>query len=112
LLIGAVIAVVVAAAIMGLLLLAKRSQSLKQNGKEVTATSAVALLETEEEKVIKVLRSNGGSAYQSIITEQCRFSKAKTSQLLSALEKKGAVQRYKKGRDKIVSLNEKATDGN
>ena len=70
--------------------------------------STVTLLETEEEKVVKVLRSNGGSAYQSAITEQCRFSKAKTSQLLSALEAKGVVQRYKKGRDKIVNLNEQA----
>jgi uncharacterized membrane protein len=64
------------------------------------------LPETEEEKVLRVLRSNGGSAYQSAITEQCRFSKAKTSQLLTALERKGAVRRYKKGRDKIVNLIE------
>jgi len=55
-----------------------------------------------------VLRSNGGSAYQSTIIEQCKFSKSKTSELLSALEKKGTVRRYKKGRDKIVSLNEPA----
>ena len=41
---------------------------------------------------------------QSDITRLCRFSKAKTSQLLAALEKKGDITRYKKGRDKIVNL--------
>jgi uncharacterized membrane protein len=39
-----------------------------------------------------------------MIAEQCRFSKAKTSQLVAALEQKGVVRRYKKGRDKIVTL--------
>lgn len=106
LLIGAVSAVIAAAAVAGWLLLANRRH--KQNSKQLPAASNVALLETEEEKVIKVLRSNGGSAYQSAITEQCRFSKAKTSQLLTALEAKGVVQRHKKGRDKIVNLNEQA----
>ena len=106
LLIGSVSAVAVAAAIAGWFFLANRRH--KQNSKELTVASTVTLLETEEEKVIKVLRSNGGSAYQSVITEQCRFSKAKTSQLLTTLEAKGVVRRYKKGRDKIVNLNEQA----
>jgi uncharacterized membrane protein len=106
LLIGSVSAVAVAAAIVSWFFLTNRRR--KQNSKELTVASTVTLLETEEEKVIKVLRSNGGSAYQSVITEQCRFSKAKTSQLLSALEAKGVVRRYKKGRDKIVNLNEQA----
>ena len=106
LLIGSVSAVAAAAAIAGWFFLANRRH--KQNSKELTVASTVTLLETEEEKVIKVLRSNGGSAYQSAITEQCRFSKAKTSQLLTALEAKGVVRRYKKGRDKIVNLNEQA----
>jgi DNA-binding MarR family transcriptional regulator len=65
------------------------------------------IIESEEEKIVKAIRANGGTAYQSAITEACRFSKAKTSQLLTALEKKGIVTRYKKGRDKIVSLTEK-----
>jgi uncharacterized membrane protein len=73
-----------------------------------TVKAILTLPETEEEKVLRVLRSNGGSAYQSAITEQCRFSKAKTSQLLTALERKGIVRRYKKGRDKIVNLIEQA----
>jgi uncharacterized membrane protein len=64
------------------------------------------LFETEEEKVLRILRSIGGSAFQSAIMEQGKFSKTKTSELLRALEKKGIVRRVKKGRNKIVSLTE------
>jgi uncharacterized membrane protein len=106
LLIGSVSAVVAAVAVAGWFFLVYRRR--KQSSKELPVASTMTLLETEEEKVIRVLRSNGGSAYQSAITEQCRFSKAKTSQLLTALEAKGVVRRYKKGRDKIVNLNEQA----
>jgi uncharacterized membrane protein len=75
------------------------------------AIADVPVIESEEEKILKAIRASGGSAYQSAITETCRFSKAKTSQLLTALEKKGVVTRYKKGRDKIVSLTEQGKRG-
>jgi len=64
-------------------------------------------IESAEDKIVKLLRSSGGSLYQSAIVDQCKFSKAKTSQLLAVLENKGIVSRYKKGRDKIVTLVEK-----
>ncbi len=73
----------------------------------VTTNFGAPKVESEEEKILKVIQSSGGSAFQSAITEKCRFSKAKTSQLLTALEKKGVVRRYKKGRDKIVTLTER-----
>ena len=95
-------AAVIAAVVAGWFFFVNR----RNKGKETTVTAPLNLAETEEEKVLRVLRSNGGSAYQSAITEQCRFSKAKTSQLLTALERKGMVRRYKKGRDKIVNLIE------
>jgi len=63
-------------------------------------------VESDEEKTLKLLKSYGGSLYQSAITEQCGFSRAKTSQLLAVLENKGLVIRYKKGRGKIVVLVE------
>jgi uncharacterized membrane protein len=68
--------------------------------------------QSEEQKIVKILQSNGGSALQSAITEQSKFSKAKTSQLLSALERKGVVTRYKRGRDKIVTLAEQGKGNN
>jgi uncharacterized membrane protein len=77
-------------------------------GESGNARVSLPLIESEEEKILKALQASGGSAYQSAITETCRFSKAKTSQLLSTLEKKGVVTRYKKGRDKIVNLTKKS----
>jgi uncharacterized membrane protein len=64
-------------------------------------------LETEEGKILKLLKSYGGTMRQSDIVEQSRFSKAKTSQLLTLLEKNGDITRYKKGRDKIVNLTKR-----
>jgi uncharacterized membrane protein len=61
-------------------------------------------MESDEEKTVDLIRSSGGSLYQSAITNQFRFSKAKTSQLLGVLEQKGVIMRYKRGRDKIVVL--------
>ncbi len=66
----------------------------------------VAFAESDEEKIIKIIRHSGGILNQTAIAEQCRFSKAKTSQLLTTLEQKGVIKRFKKGRDKIVMLNE------
>jgi uncharacterized membrane protein len=72
--------------------------------------SSLAIVESDEEKIVRLLRSSRGSLYQSAIVEQCRFSKAKTSQLLTALESRGVVRREKKGRDKIVMLAERNKD--
>jgi len=81
----------------------------KKKEKETVKTPeliGLPMIESAEEKIVKMLKSSGGSLYQSAIVNQCKFSKAKTSQLLTALEKRGIVSRYKKGRDKIVILIE------
>ena len=44
---------------------------------------------SEEDKVLKLLKSFGGNMRQSEITEKSRFSKAKTSQLLTGFREKG-----------------------
>jgi len=101
---GASLAVVVAAVLAGVYVFRRRK--LKTTSVQTAALAGAPLVESDEEKIIKVIRSSGGNMRQSAITEQCRFSKAKTSQLLAALEQKGVVKRYKRGRDKIVTLNE------
>ena len=79
----------------------------RKNNNTAAALEDVSPLVSEEEKVLRLLKSSGGSMRQSQITGQCRFSKAKTSQLLSLLEKRGNITRYKSGRDKIVTLKER-----
>jgi uncharacterized membrane protein len=79
----------------------------QKRGREATAKPEIpGSLETEsdEEKIVTLIRHSGGSLYQSTITDRCGFSKAKTSQILSILESKGIVRRYKKGRQKVVTL--------
>ena len=76
----------------------------KSKSKTANAVSMPSAIESEEEKILKILKASGNAMRQSDITEQCRFSKAKTSQLLAALEKRGIITRYKKGRDKIVNF--------
>ena len=79
----------------------------RRKNNAISTTLAESPILSEEDKVLKLLKTVGGSIRQSEITEQCRFSKAKTSQLLSALEKSGSITRYKSGRDKIVTLKER-----
>jgi len=63
-------------------------------------------IEDDEDKVVRLLRAAGGRLYQSTITKQCGFSKSKTSELLTTMEKKGIVRRQKRGREKLVTLIE------
>ncbi len=84
-----------------------RQRRAKTRAFQKAASAGMPRVESDEEKIIKVVRSSGGSMRQSAVTERCRFSKAKTSQLLAALEQKGVIKRYKRGRDKIVTLTEK-----
>jgi uncharacterized membrane protein len=99
--------VVFATSVIGVSLFLLGFYAFKHRKTNATSTilSDKSPLLSEEDKVMKLLKSSGGSMRQSKITEQCRFSKAKTSQLLAVLEKKGSITRYKNGRDKIVTLN-------
>ena len=99
-----IVAVIVVVAILFLVsfFMVKRRKNIVTSG---SRTESPIL--SEEDKILKLLKSYGGSMRQSEITEQNRFSKAKTSQLLTVLEKKGFITRYMSGRDKIVTLNER-----
>ena len=105
LIVGVIIVVGAALSFSGFYMIKRRKALLNT---AIVAPAESAELETEEGKILKLLKSTGGNMRQSAIVEQCRFSKAKTSQLLAVLEKNGNITRYKKGRDKIVNLNERA----
>ncbi len=105
---GVIFAVVIS--LVGSYFLLKRRQSTDKS-LVVTSPSITLPIETDEEKVINIIKSSGGMIRQSTITEQSKFSKAKTSQLLTDLEQRRIVMRVKKGRDKIVSLNNEKVRG-
>ena len=100
---------IVVAIIVGVVILALISLFMLKNRKNNAplASTIESPLMSEEDKVLKLLKSFGGRMRQSEITEHSRFSKAKTSQLLTALEKRGSITRYMSGRDKIVVLKER-----
>jgi uncharacterized membrane protein len=100
----AIIGVGICISILGFYSFKKR----KNNNKPIKTANQGPVIETDEDKILKILRNAGGTMRQSEITDSCGFSKAKTSQLLSALESNGNLTRYKKGRDKIVMLKEGA----
>lgn len=62
------------------------------------------LLESDEQKVIRVLRGAGGVLFQSEIKRRTGFSKAKTSVILKTLEQKGLVGKTRRGREYVVRL--------
>ena len=78
-------------------------RKLKNTKPATHVTTEPSGLESDEDKILKLLKTAGGSMRQTEITERLGYSKAKTSQLLTALEGSGVLARYKKGRDKIVT---------
>jgi uncharacterized membrane protein len=95
----------IAAGSVGLYVL-RHNRKKKMTTPETAQLGSLPRMESDEEKAVKLIKSSGGSLRQSAITDQLRFSKAKTSQLLAVMEDKGVIRRYKRGRDKIVVLVE------
>ncbi len=60
-----------------------------------------------EQRIIDVLKENGGECYQSAIVNQSGFSKSRVSEILSILEKKGTIQRFALGKNLRVELTGK-----
>lgn len=98
---AAVVGVAVPVGLAGFFVFRKRQ---KGSGSQLTVETPVLALQSDEEKILKVLKASGGSVRQTEVTEQLGYSKAKTSQLLTAMEAEGVLARYKKGRDKIVTI--------
>jgi predicted transcriptional regulator len=63
------------------------------------------------ERILAVLEKGGGQVLQSKITEQLKFSKAKTSRILGDMENKGIIERHKSGRNKVVSPTKRTRQG-
>jgi len=98
--------VVIAVLLMGVYLFKRKNKASK-----TVQLPKIQGIVSDEERILKLLQSSAGGILQSTITDQCRFSKAKTSQLLSDLERRGLISRYKRGRDKVVLLVEQKKSG-
>ena len=58
--------------------------------------------ESDQDKILRLLESSGGNIKQSEVSAKLGFSRAKTSLLLSEMEKNSIVRRIKKGKTKII----------
>ena len=89
----------------------KKGVKKEKTGVEPPTFSKIFEIEDSEEKIVALLKTAGGCLHQTTIANQCKFSKAKTSILLTQMEKKGTVKRHEKGREKIVTLVEGSENG-
>ncbi|WP_430505579.1 helix-turn-helix transcriptional regulator [Haloparvum sp. PAK95] len=60
---------------------------------------------SDEDRVRKLLRENGGRMKQVRIVEETGWSKSKVSVLLSEMEDEGVVSKLRVGRENVVSLD-------
>jgi uncharacterized membrane protein len=67
-------------------------------------SSVIFEIESDMDKIIKILKEKGGFSRQSTLVEKLGLSKSKVSEILSNMERKGLIRRQKKGREKIVIL--------
>lgn len=66
---------------------------------------------SDEERVERLLESNGGRMKQANIVRETGWSNAKVSQLLSAMEDEGAIDKLRIGRENLISFpDEDVTD--
>lgn len=105
-----IIAVIICAAafvaIAAFLLFNKRN---KQKDKFIQKTPVKEWQQVRDskEEVLELIKSSGGKIKQSEISKKLRYSRAKTSLLLAEMEKNNQVKRDKKGKNKIVYINNK-----
>ena len=59
---------------------------------------------SDEERIERLLRKNGGRMKQGDIVSETKWSDAKVSQLLSAMAEDGRVEKLRIGRENLISL--------
>jgi hypothetical protein len=84
-----------------------RKKGIKEPAIIKTSFPDVPEIEDDEEKIIILLKTAGGSLYQSTLADLCGFSRSKASKLLKTMENAGKIRREEKGREKVVILIER-----
>ena len=72
---------------------------------EESASIADEELLTDEDRVVKLIRENGGRMKQVDIVDETGWSKSKVSMLLSDMEEDGTISKLRVGRENIISLD-------
>lgn len=80
----------------------KQRRKLKEKLSRLEEFPSLQKSESAQEKILRLLEASGGNLKQSEVSAKLGFSRAKTSLLLSEMEKNSIVRRIKKGKTKIV----------
>lgn len=84
-----------------------REKIAKEQRKTLTQHQEEIKEEGYLERTLKIIKKHGGRIYQKQLRrEMFDLSEAKVSLILSELEHKGKIERFKKGRGKIIILKE------
>lgn len=83
----------------------KTTDDAETTAEQPTAqTAATADLLSPEERVLKLLRENGGRMKQKEIAEEIGWSSARTSQVVGELREQGRVESFRLGRENVLTL--------
>lgn len=66
---------------------------------------------SDEERILRLLETNGGRMKQVAIVAETDWSDAKVSQLLSEMDERGQIDKLRLGRENLISLPDEAEDG-
>ncbi|RRJ30489.1 helix-turn-helix transcriptional regulator [Halocatena pleomorpha] len=81
------------------------NRSTEENGsRDEMPTITEADLMTDEDRILSLLRENGGRMKQVKIVEQTGWSKSKVSMLLSEMDDEDLISKLRVGRENIISL--------
>lgn len=74
--------------------------------KKVAEVNSSEILPEDLEELVEIIRSEGGRITQKELRRKTGYSEAKISLMLADLERRGIIERVKKGRGKIIFLKE------
>ena len=82
----------------------EQPSAVTETGAESGAIGDEELL-TDEDRVVALIRENGGRMKQVAIVDETGWSKSKVSMLLSDMEEDGTISKLRVGRENIISLD-------
>lgn len=80
------------------------TRSMRQAGRPGSKAEKPEEMPDDLKKVVELLKEAGGRMNQKDLREKLPYSEAKVSLMVSDLEERGVVKRFKKGRGNIIRL--------
>jgi uncharacterized membrane protein len=74
---------------------------------ETTANEDISFLPPDLQEVLDIIEANGGRITQKELRSKMKYSEAKVSLMVSDLQNRGLVEKFKKGRGNVVRLVDK-----